>query len=252
MPANPFLLTSPFGQQITTESGQPILVSLATQNDDIELFDFSVNLLRAILWQYNQAEHLQTLLQEKSDWYTQNQLDFWFNWYYDVFNLPTANNFGCSVWSIILGLPLFVNVQPSPIDKPTFGFDASYYKNFNRGNFSTRTGGTAGLSLEMRRLALRLRYFQLVTSGTVPEINRFMKYLFSPYGPVYLVDNHNMTQLYIFGFTIPAQMRLLFDNFDILPRPAGVGSTYRSTTTKFFGFGPSWNRTNFNRGNFQS
>lgn len=250
MAQNPFL-TDTTGPRLTTEDGTQILVAMATQNDDIELFDYSVDLLRAILWQYNEAEHLQSLLTQKQLWYNNNQLDFWFNWYYDVFNLETANDFGCSVWSIILNLPLFVNTPPSPIDKPTFGFDASYFKNFNRGNFSSRTGGTSGLALEMKRLALRLRYFQLVTSGTVPEINRFMKYLFEPYGHVYLIDGHNMTQLYIFDFDIPAQMRFLFNNFDLLPRPSGVGSTYRSTVTKFFGFGPSWNRTNFNRGNFQ-
>lgn len=248
---NPFLQTSD-GQPITIQNGQPILVSLRTQNDDIQTFDYAVNLLRAILWEYNDAEHLQSLLGQKSAWYTENQQSFWYNWYYDVFNLATANDFGCSVWSIILGLPLYVNSPPSPLEKPTFGFNASYFKNYNRGNFSSRTGGTSSLTLEMKRLALRLRYFQLVTSGTVPEINRFMKYLFEPYGAVWLIDNHNMSQLYIFNFDIPAQMKFLFENFDILPRPAGVGSTYRSTATRFFGFGPSWNRTNFGRGNFQS
>jgi hypothetical protein len=247
------ILTDNTGQILTAApDGEILTVAYPTSDDDIEFFDFSVNLLKCILWQYNEATTLQALLQSKQQWYNTNQENFWWNWYYNVFNLRTANDFGCNVWSIILDLPLFVSTPPTSLSAPIFGFDASFFKNFNRGNFGTSTGGTAGLSLQSKRYALQLRYFQLTTSGTVPEINRFMSYLFGQMGQVYLRDNHDMTQTYLFGFPIPAQLAFLFDNFDVLPRPAGVGSTYRSTSGIFFGFGPSWKRANFNRGNFQS
>lgn len=251
MPLAPILTTSS-GDIITTADGKIITLALPLSNDDIEFFDFSVNLLKAILWQYNEADNLQSLLQSKQDWYNTNQEQFWMDWYYNVFNLPTANEFGCNVWSIILALPLFVNTPPTSLDAPIFGFDSSFYKNFNRGNFGTRAGGSSALSLATKRLALRLRYFQLVTSGTVPEINRFFEYLFGSLGGAFLLDNGNMTQTYIFKFPLTAELKYLFGNFDILPRPSGVGSTYKSTASKFFGFGPSWNRLNFNRGNFES
>ena len=252
MPTPTPILTTDTGLILTTDTSSILLQALPVSNDDIEFFDFSVNLLKAILWQYNEAENLQSLLTSKQDWYNTNQQQFWWWWFYNVFNLPTANDFGCNVWSIILELPLFVSTPASGPDAPIFGFDASFFKNFNRGNFGTRAGATAGLTLQSKRYALQLRYFTLVTSGTVPEINRFMKYIFGNAGNVFLNDNHDMTQTYVFGFPIPAQLAFLFDNFDVLPRPAGVGSTYRSTTGIFFGFGPSWNRANFNRGNFQS
>lgn len=252
MPTPTPILTTTSDQIIETTDGRIITLALPTSIDDIEFFDFSVNLLKCILWQYNEAANIQSLLESKQEWYNTNQQAFWWWWYYNVFNLATANDFGCDVWSIILELPLFVSTPPSSLSAPIFGFDASFFKNFNRGNFGTTGSGTASLTLQSKRYALQLRYFTLATSGTVPEINRFMKYIFGNAGPVFLKDNHDMTQTYIFGFPFPSQLAFLFDNFDVLPRPAGVGSTYRSTSGIFFGFGPSWNRANYNRGNFQS
>lgn len=233
---------------IITTGGNEILADVATTNDDTQLFDFSVNLMKALLWEYNEALNLQTILQLKQDWYETNQDDFWTNWIRDVFDMRTANEFGLSVWSIILDLPLFTSSKPDSITKPTFGFDNAYFKNFDRGNFSSKTGGTTSLPLETKRLALRLRYFGLTTSGTVPEINRFMNYLFANYGRVVLEDNQNMTQTYVFFFPVTSDLQTLFGDLDILPRPAGVGSAWRDATKKSFGFGNFG--LNFNRGNF--
>ena len=72
----------------------------------IQEFDFSVDLLQAILWQYNNATSLQSLLNSEQAWVIENQTEFWENWLRDVFDLRTANEFGLSVWSIILGIPL--------------------------------------------------------------------------------------------------------------------------------------------------
>ncbi|WP_059215173.1 DUF2612 domain-containing protein [Escherichia albertii] len=77
-------------------------------SNKIQEFQFSVDLLRAILWQYNVAENLQGILERKKDWYVINHEQFWSDWYRDVFNMDTANSFGLSVWAIILGIPLVV------------------------------------------------------------------------------------------------------------------------------------------------
>ena len=50
----------------------------------------------------------------------------------------------------------------------------------------------------------------------MPEINRMLNYLFTNYGPAWLVDNGDMTQTYFFDFSIPAGMQLIFENFDVL------------------------------------
>jgi len=96
----------------------------------IQEFDFSVDLLQHILWNFNQAENLQNLLQKKQDWYQENQQEFWDNWVRDVFDLRTANDFGLSIWSIILDLPLFGDSDVSPTDYPAFGFGSPLNINF--------------------------------------------------------------------------------------------------------------------------
>ena len=116
-------------QIITTENGIGLETETEVSNGDIQQFDFTVNLLQALLWQYNGALNLQGLLEAKQNWYNVNQTAFWQNWYYNVFNLETADQFGLVVWSIILGFPVYVN-NPAQ-DVPIFGFDGSGGVNFN-------------------------------------------------------------------------------------------------------------------------
>lgn len=184
----------------------------------VQALDFSVDLLRALLWQYNDAARLEGLLRQKQEWYDANQTAFWENWVTDVFDLRTANDFGCAVWSIILNLPLFISSQDDP-EKPIWGFD-QYRENFGNGNFASIS--SSGLTTEQKRLALRLRYFQLVTTGAVSEINAFFAYLFEPLGPAYVVDGYDMRARYVFGFPVSSALEAVLTEFDLLPRPAGV------------------------------
>ena len=231
----------------------------------IELFDYSVNLLQTIIWQYNESPNLNSLLNQKQAWYDTNQTDFWENWYTNVFNLQTANLFGLSVWSIILGVPLFVPLNPDPMGKPIWGFNAydpsfptleNTYFNFGNGNFSNDVPPIS-LTLEEQRFVLRLRYFQLVTRGAIPEINQFLHYLIStsaisPIGPMYALDDFDMTMTYVFDFLISDNLLDAIqygDNgYDLLPRPAGVGTKYIVNNGKIWGFG-IYNQ-NFGNGSF--
>lgn len=206
-----------------------------------------VNLLRAILWQYNKSVNLQGIIEKKQAWNVEARTKFWSNWYRDVFDLRTANEFGLKVWSIILDLPLFFNSDPSPDTKPTWGFGA-YRFNFRGANFSNRDGATVQLPTEGKRIALQLRYMQLTGSGSVPETNRRLAAIFGQYGGAYLLDGHDMTQEYYFKFKLPWFMQYAFDELDVLPRPAGVKSTYRDSSQTYWGFGEY--RLNFRRGNF--
>lgn len=191
----------------------------------IQQIDFSVNLLKAILWQYNSAEKLQSILQSKQDWYTTNQKLFWDNWFSDVFNLQTANEFGLSVWAIILQLPIVVESTPPTASRPAWGFE-EFRRNFDRGNFYTDKAGSIVLTPENARIALRLRYYQLTIRPTVTQINKVLSEVFADYGPVYVEDNLDMTITYKIGFVPNGALMNLVTSFDLFLRPSGVDATY--------------------------
>lgn len=213
----------------------------------VQEFDASVNLLAAILWQYEDAEKLKALAIAKQAWTTANQTGFWLGWYRDVFNVDTATAFGLSIWGRILNVRLGVDVAPQ--NKVAFGFGA-VHKNFNApSNFGVDSDKTQNLTVEQQRLVIKLRYFQLTSRGTVPEINRFLNQLFGVQGGAFVIDPHDMSfAIYQFGFNPDSQLRFILDEFDLLPRPAGVGVKWQVQMRPVFGFGPY--NINFNRGTF--
>jgi uncharacterized protein DUF2612 len=214
----------------------------------IQEFEYSVNLLRAVLWQYENATSVISLLTAKQNWYIDNVTTFWENWYNDVFNLQTANDFGCSVWAIILGLPLVINPFPDDPDKPIFGFDGPPAQNFDNGTFTSASNGYT-LSLADKRLVLKLRYFQLITRGAIPEINKFLAFAFADYGTVYAMDGLNMTMRYVFLFPIDPLLLNIFTTYDLLPRPSGVLLQIIDGTRLWFGF-DGLPAQNFDNGTF--
>jgi hypothetical protein len=213
----------------------------------VQDFDFSVDLLQAILWQYDNASRLKSLAVQKSEWYAENQQAFWSAWVRDVFNLQTANDFGLAVWARILNVPLVASV-PASEDRPVFGF-GEHNLNFYDGNFGRDTSGTVNLSTEQKRLVLRLRYFQLVSNGTVPEINAFLRLLFGEEGTVYVLDSLDMSYaVYVFDFIPSSSVLFVLEQFDLLPRPAGVGTSILVAPGESFGFAPYY--LNFENSNF--
>lgn len=216
----------------------------------IQQFHFFSDLLRALLWKHNRAERLTSLAQSKQAWFDTNQGAFWDAWLRDVFDLRTANAFGLQIWARILGVRLSLPVGPSNPDKPTWGFGA-LYQNFGRGNFGRVGDGTIGLTTEEQRAILRLRYFQLTSRCTIPDINHALKEVFGEQGPAYVLDPMNMEFItYVFGFQPGTRLLGLLRDFDILPRPSAVGIRFVISTRDVFGFGP-YNR-NFGNGTFAS
>lgn len=241
------VLSTEDGIIITTEGGAAIGVDVINNNGDIQVFDFTLDVTKALLWQYESASALQSIIAQKQAWLDENQKQFWQDFITNIFDLRTANEFGLSIWSIILGLPLFISTPPDP-DQPIFGFNGSGGVNFDNGILGDSNGTIYNLPLETKRIALQLRYFQLTSSGTVPETNRMLKYLFAPMGQAYLLDYGTMNQAYIFLFTVSWDLAYIFNNLDILPRPAGVGSRWYDATEHFFGFGGINGAFNFDNG----
>ncbi len=219
--------------------------------DNIQNFDEILNNRSsdALLWQYNEAETLESLILQKQEWYDENDGLFWFEWFVRVFDIETADAFGLTVWSIILNFPLTVT-DGDVVVKPTWGF-GTLNENFNNGNFNNTPGNSISLNVDQARLVLWLRGYQITSSGAIPEINRFLKYLFQEklgIGSVYAFDNLDMTMTYTFQFEPDQSLRFVFENFDILPRPAGVDINILYEPVPGWGFGV--NNLNFNNGNF--
>ena len=212
----------------------------------VQEIDANANLLAAILWQYEQAGNLKSLAFSKQAWFERNHAQFWNSWYRDVFNIDTANSFGLSIWGRILNISLGVELEPQPF-KESFGF-GSNNKNFNNGNFGRQRSNNQQLGLEQQRMVIRMRYFQLTTRNTIPEINQFLARIFGSYGLAYVYDGLDMTMTYFFGFVPDSQIQFILEKYDLLPRPAGVKVSWQSATVDPFGFGI--NNRNLNNGNF--
>ncbi len=214
----------------------------------IQDFDYSVDLLQALLWQYNDAVSLQKILEQKQNWYRSSHQGFWEDWGRDVFDLDTANDFGLSVWSVILDQPLVADVGVSPDTQAAWGFGGNHH-NFGHGNFIRGSRGALRLTLDQKRMILKLRYFQLVSRGTVPELNTFLARLFGTQGAAYVLDPMDMSYaVFVLDFRPNSQLSLVLDEFDLLPRPAGVGVRILITNSHAWGFGPY--HKNFDHGVF--
>jgi len=219
---------------------------MAVQIQDL---DFSVDVLSALLWQHNEADVLRAILEAKQGWYETNQMQFWTDWYRDVFNIDTANEFGRRVWSIILNVPLVIATAPSSASKKGFGF-SNKRKNFNHGNFKANASSTISLTVEQQRLVLKLRYYQLIARPTAIEFNEIMQRVLGDQGKVYLLDPLNMEYVVaVFNFQPGSQLQLILEEYDLLPRPAAVGMRYTVVNRKTFGFGQY--RKNYNHGTFK-
>src|SRR5271157_3995745 len=193
---------------------------------NIEEFDYDIDITKVLLWQYNNAPNIQQLVVNKNIWTALFGTLFWDDWFFIVFDLRTADLFGLTVWSIILDLPLFVPVTSEPpIGVPVWGYNTLPLEN---SNLNYNNGNLAGalvvptLTQEEQRIALRLRYYQLVSRGAVTEVNVFLNYLFGSLGGAWMIDNFNMTITYQFGYPISGVLLTVLDEYSLLPRPAGV------------------------------
>lgn len=202
--------------------------------ETVKAFDFSANLEAALLWQYNDAVRLQSLITQKQAWYDANVFQIWPIWFDAFFNLATAAEEGLVLWSIILGLPIYTVGEVSPPSYPAFGFDP-YGGNFYDFNFANSLPPIYGLTTEQKRLILQIRYFQLTTRATVPNINEMLAYLFGQ-GNAYVLDGLDMTMTYVFFDVMDTGFLSALLSLDVLPRPSGVLLDIAPGGVQQFGF----------------
>lgn len=187
------------------------------------------DIMRHCLWQNNLAERFLALMTFKQTFADTAITTFLTTWQKDVFDLRTCNNFGLSVWSVILGLPLYTVTGGSRPDYPAFGFAPpagmvyqNYAKNFDNGNFGQTGDYSTTLTTEEKRQVLQLRAYSLMTSGNQTEINKFLAYLY-PDKQMRLSDNLDMTVTYkIKSGSFKDNFIQALRDFGCLPTPAGV------------------------------
>lgn len=163
------------------------------------------NVYRPLQWQHNRATALHSILKQKDDWYTYYFSQFWVNWINDVFNLKTATPFGLLVWCFILDMPAQSFVLFTSDVFWAYGPQRqNYFSVPARPGLPVTKGGNffAGddaviLTSDEARKALRMRYYQMITPGTVAHINYALADVFGQ-GNAWIIDNEDMTMTYHF------------------------------------------------------
>lgn len=188
-------------------------------------YNCELDLTSAVDWQRSNAELLLSWLIKKTEWYAENHCNFWNVWFDNIFNLDTANDFGLSVWSIILDENTYGVTQASPVGFKAWGFGVNR-QNFNNGNFGTNDDSGYNFTTEQRRILLKMKAFILHMSGRVHGsgvlgINEGLENIFGN-DVAYCFDNRDMTFTYVFYDESLSQLAIELQSRDLLPRPGGV------------------------------
>lgn len=186
---------------------------------------FKIDLQKCIIWQYDKASKLKFLITQKESWYAKYVTNFIRDFFWNIFNIDTANEFGLTIWGKMLGLDrnvVFIGGQ-------------SHY-----------------LTTEQYRFLLKGQILKFnMRNVSVPEINKYLRVIFnlSDNSQVFVRDNHDMTITYNITKnmgTLQEEITQLLNYYDFLPRPAGVGVNVVLSYDGYFGFeGAGENRGGF-------
>lgn len=187
----------------------------------------------AITWRFDGSPRLNKLLTAKANWYNKNHDQFWVTWYNSIFNLKTANNFGCAVWAYILDVPINVLGLRNNYRLWAFGPTRANFndsdqvpENPTSGNFPSLAQTGAITSVQEAIWALRLKYYVHTSPRDVLSINKLLDDVFNQQagvgGQAYILDGQDMTMTYVFTFPISTNLQQAMIDFDLLPKVAGV------------------------------
>lgn len=160
--------------------------------------------------------NIETLINDLTDLYNQLITTPLQDFYNNIYNLDTAQGIGLDLWGQRLNFPRTIKY----IDE------------------TNQQESSITLQDDEYRLILQVVTLKLYTQMTVPGINKTLKELFSYYNAnAYTIDNKDMTYVnYIFVWEIPEYMKQAFNNYDLLPHPLAVGTTYKEAFYQIFGF----------------
>jgi len=207
-----------------------------------------VTLDSALDWQRSKADIPKQLVGNEQAWLEENHCQFWADWQRDVFRLSTANEFGLSIWSIILDESIYGYTAESPQDYPSLGFGLDD-ENFFDGSFAADDAYTYEFTIEEKRILLQLKAFKVLSmGGPIIQINKAMANIF---GAGVIIASDTLRMEFIYQVNDQAIINFIREirNRDLLPRPIGVGaSDVRIKASGAFGFAED--DENFFGGNF--
>lgn len=195
------------------------------------------DITRPLQWQRNKAPRIHRMLRLKDDWYVQFHTQFWRRWHQRTFSLVTADSFGLLVWCFILDVPsqafvLFPGNTFFEYGDKRQNYDIKNpidpYTEWRGGNYFGGDDTTILTPIEAKR-ALRLRYYALISNGTVPFINAALDDVFGP-GVAWVEDPQDMTLVYHFT---PGSVSAVFVNavqrYNMIPKVSGVKTIIQFT-----------------------
>lgn len=159
----------------------------------------------------------------------------------DNLSITTAKQDGLDLWGQLLHFYRYIPTDPSTDDGiQYFNFNN---KNFRRLQFLNPNKPNYGrLTDEAFRRILVLLYQGMFIVNTIPNLNKFVNQFFDGFDKIVVRDTLDMSfVVYVFEGSnpMPIWLKWILSNYDILPRPAGVGSAYIETSGyKRFGFAP--------------
>ncbi len=194
-------------------------------------FDFK----QTIISQYQNSPTLFQLIQNFFDYINPNaNLDQFFDL---IWNIDTAVGYGLDVWGRIVGISRIVSVPfVHVIGLTSLGFSEGadpLVTGFNQGPFFT--GATSSsttytnytLTDDQYRTVILAKALANISDGSTRGLNQVLLNLFPGRGNCYVRDNLDMSLTYVFDFTLtPAELATVVQS-GVLPRPAGVSTSYQ-------------------------
>lgn len=169
------------------------------------------------------------------------------DFYNYIYRLSTAKGFGLDIWADKVGVSRYAPMQDP--NEENFGF-APDFQPWN--TFPWSNGGafaTYRLPDEDLRKLIIIKAALNILYATALNINKFLLMIFDGRRAYYNIIGH-MAAEYVFEFTLTPFDRMVVYSLGMLPRPCGVGISYREINTdQTFGFNGS-GLSNFNNGVF--
>lgn len=148
------------------------------------------------------------------------------NFFYQVWNILSAQGFGLDIWGVILGVGRELQVD---VPENYIGFRNTD----NDWEPLSQAPMFSGSSLTQTYALPDSQYLPLLLTKaaanicrtTTPALNRLIQNLFGAFGPCYVQDLGGMAMNYVFDFPLTPVQSAIVTSSGVLPHPTGVSVT---------------------------